>query len=87
MASADVKATLSDPDRSTWDSLFQADNIHGLLKIGGSSKDEVEKHLGDIQGILKHGTAIKDVPGTSSPTQAISRVDGWTRPKNRGKEQ
>jgi hypothetical protein len=86
---------LNDPVRSTWDPLFQShsgeqekQDIHGLLKIGGSSKDEVEEHLKKIRDILKHGEAIKDVPGNSLPTKTDSRVDGWTRPgKLRGKEQ
>ena len=85
---------LKDPVRSTWDPLFQShtgkqeqQDIHGLLKIGGSSKDEVEKHLKNMQEVLKHGTAIDDVFQNSPPTPTDSRVDGWTRPNHRGKEQ
>jgi hypothetical protein len=78
---------LNDPAVGIWDSLFQK-KIHGLVKIGGSSQAKVEKHLKDIQTVLKHGTAIHDVPGQSLPNPANSRVDGWTRPHpNRGKEQ
>lgn len=86
MGSKSVRDALSDPDRDTWDPLFNSTEIHGILKIGGSSKNEVEKHLKNIQVILKHGTAIDDVFQNSPPTPTDSRVDGWTRPNDRGKE-
>jgi hypothetical protein len=87
MGSKMVRDVLSDPDRDTWDPLFNSTEIHGILKIGGSSKNEVEKHLKNIQVILKHGTAIDDVFQNSPSTPTDSRVDGWTRPNDRGKEQ
>lgn len=81
------RTKLSDPASTTWDPLFQSLEIHGMLKIAGSSKHEVEKHLTMIQKVLKHGTAIKDAFQNQSPTETDSRVDGWTRPNDRGKEQ
>jgi hypothetical protein len=80
--------TLNDPAHAMWDELFRSDKIHGLLKIAGRTKDEVDQRLQDIQTVLKHGTAISDVPGKSAPTTTASRVDGSTRKgSNRGKEQ
>lgn len=58
-----------------------------MLKIAGSSKDEVERHLAMIQTVLKHGTAIEDAFQNQPPTESDSRVTGWTRPNDRGKEQ
>ena len=87
MASPDVGTKLSDPAPTTWDPLFQSLKIHGMLKIAGNSKHEVERHLTMIQKALKHGTAIEDAFQSQSPTETDSRVDGWTRPNDRGKEQ
>ena len=88
MASEKVRTKLSDPAPTTWDSLFRSPQIHGMLKIAGSSKDEVERHLTMIQKVLKHGTAIEDAfQKDESPKETDSRVDGWTRPNDRGKEQ
>ena len=85
MASSQKK--LSDPAIGTWDPLFKSPNIHGMLKIAGSSKDEVNKHLDMIKAVLKHGTAIEDAFQSESHQETDSRVDGWTRPDDRGKEQ
>lgn len=80
--------SLKDPVRPMWDELFRSDKIHGLLKIAGRTQAEVEQRLQDIQKVLKHGSAIADVPGKSAPTTVASRVDGSTREApNRGKEQ
>ena len=89
MASKTVRDALKDPnpDGNTWDRLFKSTKIHGMLKIGGSSKDEVEKHLKKIQEILNFGTAIGDAFQDSPSAPTDSRVDGWTRPNDRGKEQ
>ena len=89
MNSDKVKRAINDPDKNEWDKLFQSDKIHGMLKIGGSSKTEVERLLKEIQEALNQGTAvIKDVTGKSLPTDENSRVDGATRPEQlRGKEQ
>ena len=81
------KNNLGDPDSDTWDLLFKSLKIHGMLKIGGSSKDKVDDHLREIQETLKHGTAIVDAFRGSPSTPTDSRVDGWTRPNDRGKEQ
>ena len=87
MASPNVEPKLFDPPPKMWDSLFQSPKIHGMLKIAGSCKDEVERHLTKIQKALKHGTAIEDAFQNQPPTETDSRVDGWTRPNDRGKEQ
>jgi hypothetical protein len=84
---ADNKDMLHDPDLDTWDPLFQSTEIHGMLKIGGSSKEKVEEHLKKIQVVLKYDTVIVDAFQKSPSTPTDSRVDGWTRPNHRGKEQ
>jgi hypothetical protein len=82
---------LIDPPKDDWDDLFKsstANPIHGLLKVAGDSKEQVNKHLDSIKKTLNHsGPTVKDIPGKSEPTEIPSRVDGWTRPNDRGKEQ
>ena len=85
----DGSTHLHDPPRSVWDSLFKVP-IHGLLKVAGNSQEEVEKKLKILQEALGHGSLIKDLSGTSSPTNLPSRVDGQVRPmasRLRGHEQ
>ena len=78
---------LNDPEETTWDPLFQSDKIHGMLKIAGSSKDKVEGRLTEIKNFLKHGTVIEDAFQNKVPMETDSRVDGWTKANDRGKEQ
>jgi hypothetical protein len=76
-----------DPPKESWDSLFQNPAlIHGLLKVAGNDKTQVDAKLRAILDVLKHNTVTIDVPGTSLPTTEPSRVEGWTRPGHRGKE-
>ncbi|KAF2001300.1 Dyp-type peroxidase [Amniculicola lignicola CBS 123094] len=82
MARPGIATKLNDPPSRNYDGPFNNPDIriHGLLKIGGSSKKEVDDRLKLIQDTLEHGRLISDVA-------EISRIDGWTRPKpNRGKE-
>ena len=58
-----------------------------MLKIAGNSKQDVEVRLSAIKKVLKYGTAIEDAFHNPSPIETGSRVDGWTRPNDRGKEQ
>ena len=90
MASEDTQKILRDPKHTDWELLFRLPEkviIHGMLKVAGSSKDDVEIHLSAIKSVLKHGTALKDALQNQPPTPMDSRVDGWTRPNDRGKEQ
>ena len=54
---------LNDPEQSKWDSLFNVVPIHGLLKMAGSSSEEVESKLNDIKTILGYPTVIKEING------------------------
>jgi hypothetical protein len=92
MEHSEGKAMLGDPDHDdTWDPVFHPKvEIHGLLKITGSTHTKVDEHLKRIVGILGRGSVIVDatVPLTNPYPQTISsRIDGWTRPNHRGKEQ
>lgn len=84
---------LEDPDRETWDPLFrkkpEKKEIHGLLKIAGSSMEEINTRLGDIQNVLGYPNVISPViDGTSDASNEVSRINGQTRPEgDRGKEQ
>jgi len=89
MLSEKVRNALNDPPLSSLEPLFRKPGeIHGLLKVAGSSPTEVDDLLGKIQTILKRGTVIQNVQGELPSTTSDSRIDGWTRPEpSRGKEQ
>ena len=67
-------AMLNDPEPKTWDSPFQSDRIHGLLKVAGESKAGVQAKLDAIKSVF--GDTIRDVLGQ----EGLSRLDGHVRP-------
>ncbi|KAK0642165.1 hypothetical protein B0T16DRAFT_449408 [Cercophora newfieldiana] len=72
----DGPKSLFDPPVTRWDPLFQA-NIHGVLKVAGSDKDQVESRLKQLKEALGYDSGvIVDIPARSPPTDALSRVDG-----------
>jgi hypothetical protein len=84
-----ARDTLHDPAATSWENPFtqstadRAPKIHGMLKVGGSTKADVDKLLKAIQDVLQRGTVISDIPGA-----VTSRVDGWVREgTSKGKEQ
>jgi hypothetical protein len=79
---------LNDSEWKDWDPLFQSQSIHGLLKVAGSSADQVKTKLERIKGLLGHPTVIADIEAQSPPASVNSRVDGQVREKGfKGKEQ
>jgi hypothetical protein len=84
---------LNDPPRASWDNLFKEKKpdheIHGLIKVAGSSPEKVKERLDVIQTVLGHNSIIFDIEnGLSPPSTESSRVDGKTRPgEEKGKEQ
>jgi hypothetical protein len=87
-----VDDNLLDPPEKDWDSLFQTENntkpIHGVLKVAGCSAGVVDDYLDKILDILK---GHEEKTGESEPAPKIkthrSRVEGWTRRGQNGKEQ
>ncbi|KAI9775231.1 MAG: hypothetical protein M1839_001349 [Geoglossum umbratile] len=77
---------LNDPEPKEWHPLFRSESIHGLLKVAGSSADQVETKLNRIKGLLGHPTVIADIEAQSLPASVNSRVDGQVREKFKGKE-
>jgi hypothetical protein len=77
---------LKDPPIGDWDKLFKSEStpIHGMLKVAGSDKDQVEIKLQAILKVLQHGTVTLDVAETSPPMTEKSRINGNVRPKERG---
>ena len=69
----DGPAELNDPPADQWDSLFNTNPIHGILKVAGKSPETVANKLDVIKAILGHGTVITDI-------EAESKLDGKLRP-------
>ncbi|ERF74220.1 hypothetical protein EPUS_03410 [Endocarpon pusillum Z07020] len=80
----DGPENLNDPAPTSWDPLFNASPIHGILKVAGHCQEIVNSKLDEIKKILGYPNIIADIAAQSLPTSANSRVDGQVRPKDQG---